>query len=102
MTSGGCVEDRMHWCGHGAGVQSDEVTFVDMPFIGCSENALFVPRLVSVVKKHSDLFNAAPISHSSYYDAFPLLDDGLYLVTNLELFLTEVLFDLLGRVRRSS
>lgn len=54
----------MNWSGRGPILRREVATYVDMPFIPCTEEETYASCLPLIVRNGSELADAAPINYS--------------------------------------
>lgn len=75
------------------------LTYVDMPFIPCTEEEAYASRLVLALQNGSQLADAVPIAHSSEYFVSSHPSDSLHVLTNFEYCWKEIPFEQQLRVK---
>lgn len=69
-TVGGWIRRRVHLRGFGVVLRSEKATYVDIRFVRCNEERSYARCLAQIVREHSDLSDAPPITHCLDYVTF--------------------------------
>lgn len=89
----------MHYEGRENVLRRVVETYVDMPFICCTEEEIYACLLTLIVRNGSGLTDAAPTTHSLEYVAFSGPYDSFYRLTNLDYWWEKIQFEQRYRVR---
>lgn len=95
----GWVKSWMHWRGRCAVSRCEEMIYVCMSFIRCTEIELHALRLPSIVGVNSELADDAPVNHSLECVSFRHPYDTLHFLVNFNYWLKEIIFEHMFRVR---
>lgn len=87
------VKYWIHRGGCGAFLLCDKAKYVYMPFICCTEQEVYAHRVAAIVTDNLSLANDVPVTLSPDYVAFTSPYDTLHFLSNLDYWLTKILFE---------